>query len=232
MAKRADKTKQPPKQIGQVPDAEYNPRRIGPIADAALKESLFIFGPLDGFVLNLETNSVICGHQRRRHIAGMKPGDIEWGVQHKVNLGPKEKRFISTEINGTFQDEHGNHWGVRAVQWPLWFEQAANISANNPVIQGEFTDDLSALLDGIRDSFEPFEDVGLGLLGSVSARVLAEDFSDLDAETSGLVGIEDAMITVVVPAKHEAVCRAWLANGQPTHAAGLGKGVMARCGLL
>ena len=104
MAKRASRAKQPPKQIGQVSDAEYNPRRIGPIADAALKESLFIFGPLDGFVLNLETNSVICGHQRRRHIADMKPGDIEWGVQHKVNLGPKEKRFISTEMNGSFQD--------------------------------------------------------------------------------------------------------------------------------
>jgi len=170
-----------PKQISDVLDAEYNPRRIGPIADAALKESLFIFGPLDGFVLNLETNSVICGHQRRRHIADMKPDDIEWGASHKVKLGPKQKRFISTEINGTFQDEHGNHWGVRAVQWPLWFEQAANISANNPNIAGEFTEELQELLADLESSFPVYDELRLDAL-----EVLLEKNPDWEKEWNGM----------------------------------------------
>jgi hypothetical protein len=43
--------------------------------------------------------------------------------------------------------------------------------------------------------------------------------------------MEDATISITVPAKFVAKVEEWLANGEQLTAAGRGKGVMKRCGL-
>ena len=152
MAKRASKTKQPPKQISGPQDAKYNPRRIADDADVGLQRSIYVFGPLDGFVINLETGNVICGHQRRRHVREMGAGAITWSEQYEVEIGPKEKRFVSRERSGQFVDGRGARWSVRAVRWPLWFEQAANLAANSEDIIGEFVwEGVASILQGLKE---------------------------------------------------------------------------------
>ena len=55
--------------------------------------------------------------------------------------------------------------------------------------------------------------------------------TELDAQLQDLAGMEDATITITVPAKYVAKIEEWLANGENPTAAGRGKGVIKRCGL-
>lgn len=58
------------------------------------------------------------------------------------------------------------------------------------------------------------------------------DYSDYDAEVADNEGYIEVDIKITVPAMHEADVRAWLSNGNPMTAPGMGKGVLQRCGLL
>jgi hypothetical protein len=133
-----------------IKPARYNPRKISPEALAGLRESLRIFGDLSGLVWNQRTGNIVCGHQRRAALEELCGGSladvpITWGEPHTVELGERGERFTATEQEGTCEVA-GVSFRVRLVDWPVHFEKAANIAANSTTIQGEFTDDLAALL--------------------------------------------------------------------------------------
>lgn len=123
--------------------AEYNPRKISERAAEALGHSLGEFGDISGIVWNSRTGNLVCGHQRVAELRKM-------GAQ-----------LIDGEIvtsKGRFR--------VRVVDWPEAKEKAANVTANNPHVAGEFTDGLGDLLDEIQASVgdEVFRDLALGEL--------------------------------------------------------------------
>jgi hypothetical protein len=67
-----------------------------------------------------------------------------------------------------------------------------------------------------------------GILSSVNSM----DYSSLDKELDGLKDSGEETISITVPQKYLKEVREWLANGEGTSAAALGKGVLKRCGLL
>lgn len=118
--------------IGKLSDlraAGYNPRRISDEALKGLGYSLKEFGDLSGIVFNTRTGNLVAGHQRVKALQAQY-GDLAI-----------EKGHIHA---------NGDLFPVRLVDWPKEKELAANVAANSPTIQGEFTEDLQTLLDSIQ----------------------------------------------------------------------------------
>lgn len=133
--------------IGPAP---YNPRTITEGAREALRASLAIFGDLSGFVVNRKTGHIVCGHQRKAVLPEIDFAGAVWEAKRRrVELGPEGGRFASSERQGFITGPGGARFHVREVAWPLAFEQAANLAANSPRLQGDFTDDALGLLEEI-----------------------------------------------------------------------------------
>lgn len=134
--------------------ADYNPRTISPQAADGLAESIREFGDLSGLVVNKRTGNIVAGHQRSnvlRQDLALGVGGITWLREVVVDLGPAENRFQSRERHGYLHTPAGD-FAVREVDWPVAFERAANLSANNPLIAGEFTVDAAAMIESLQFS--------------------------------------------------------------------------------
>ena len=131
--------------------APYNPRRITPAAMAGLAQALYIFGDLSGLVLNRRTGNIVCGHQRTE-AGGIDLEAVRWGEPYDCELGEEGKRFTSHERAGTVL-VGGAPFAVREVSWPEAFERFANVTANNPEIQGSWDDKISDLIGQIKTDF-------------------------------------------------------------------------------
>jgi hypothetical protein len=145
-------------------NAEYNPREISPQAAAKLKNSMRTFGDLALLVVNRRTGNKICGHQRGAALTALEAGaEIHWLREYTAELGYPKKRFESSERLGYLQTPAGV-FAVREVDWPLEFEKAANVSANNPHIAGSFSDTLGEVLKAIENDAgaDAMNQVGLG----------------------------------------------------------------------
>jgi len=139
-----------PNKMEELNDAPYNPRMITPEALSGLTDSLQVFGDLSGFVWNEQTGNIVCGHQRKKALAGVKLTEIQWAEPYEVELGPNHDRFKSKEADGFFVNDSGGRFKVRKVSWIAEFEKAANISANDPRIQGVFESTmLHSVIDDI-----------------------------------------------------------------------------------
>lgn len=107
--------------------APYNPRTIEPAAARGLAASLETFGDLSGIVWNARTGHLVAGHQRvdqlRKLGAVLEVGEDGAGLAHGDRW-----------------------WPIRIVEWDDATEKAANVTANNPKIAGEFTEALAPLL--------------------------------------------------------------------------------------
>ena len=130
-------------------DAPYNPRTISDRARSGLAASVRTFGDLSGFVVNTQTGHVVCGHQRRAVLAELDLSAVAWGEPYTCELGFPDARFESRERDGYVSTPDGARFHVREVDWPEPFEKAANLEANNPHIQGQWTEQLDALLDEV-----------------------------------------------------------------------------------
>ena len=106
------------KSLSDLKEAEYNPRNISREALTGLKYSLEEFGDLSGITFNLKTGNLVAGHQRVNALKE-KYGDLD------ISSG----KIITPD---------GNEFKVRFVEWDIQKEKAANIAANNPLLQGEF----------------------------------------------------------------------------------------------
>lgn len=120
--------------LSELNPAQYNPREITAEALHGLKYSLEEFGDLSGITFNLTTGNTVSGHQRIKALTEQY-GDLDI-----------EKLTDST---GRIKTPDGNEFVVRFVEWSLEVEQAANIAANSPTIQGTFTPGVSILLNKI-----------------------------------------------------------------------------------
>ena len=110
---------------------ERNPRSITKDALRGLTFSLAEYGDLSGIVFNVQTGELVCGHQRVKALT-QKYGDLAIAGDE-----------IRTPDGGAFK--------IRTVDWPRNKQMAANVAANAPTIQGDFTDDIDAILREIRD---------------------------------------------------------------------------------
>lgn len=122
-----------------------NPRKITDDALLGLGASLRSFGDLSGLVFNRKTGHLVAGHQRLKALvsAGAKSWKIEG--DRGIVVHPKT----------------GEKFPVRIVEWDEVTERAANLTANNPEIAGEFTEDAIGQIEEMEEKFPEFEDVGL-----------------------------------------------------------------------
>lgn len=116
--------------LSDLKQADYNPREIGVTALAGLQESIEEFGDISGIVLNERTGNLVAGHQRVKALQE-KYGDL--------NI-----------VDGRIELPNGDGFSIRLVNWDIIKEKAANIAANNPNLQGEFTPDVNLVINEIR----------------------------------------------------------------------------------
>ena len=162
-----------PSSLRDVPAAPYNPRAITDPAAFGLKESLYTFGDLSGVVLNAATGHIICAHQRRDGLVDLDISTIRWGRHYTVTLGFRGQRFLSRERDGWATLPDGARFRVRQVTWPDPFERAANLTANNPHIAGDWTADAPALLHDLRRTLPDL------VMEELRFDALADDFAAL-----------------------------------------------------
>ena len=123
-----------PQSIDDLKSAPYNPRSISPEAIEGLKASLHEFGDISGLVWNARTGHLVTGHQRLRALKE-KHGAESLRLQDGAVVTPTGERFP-----------------VRVVDWPEAKEKAANVAANSGLLMGDFTPELTAVLDEVRAS--------------------------------------------------------------------------------
>jgi len=137
-----------------------NPREITPEALAGLGASIEQYGDLSGIVWNSRSGTLVCGHQRIKALgegAKLDALAVAWpnGHDSDVTLHDCGVMVVSST---------GERFPVRVVDWDEATERAANVTANNPHIGGEFDEGLGDILDGLAD-FEGFDDLAFpGLL--------------------------------------------------------------------
>jgi len=111
--------------------SNYNPRAISDEALRALEHSIGEFGDISGLVWNRRTGHLVCGHQRMK------------ALREKYGDGLRME-------DGAVVTPDGERFSVRVVDWPEAKEKAANVAANSQLLAGEFTANLSDLLEEIK----------------------------------------------------------------------------------
>jgi hypothetical protein len=128
--------------------AAYNPRTISEGHLTALTHSLTRFGDISGIVWNRQTGNLVAGHQRVTALRA-KYGNLRI-------------------VDGAIHAPDGKTFVVRVVDWDLATEKAANIAANSPTLQGEFTPDLAALMAEVKlDMPDAYLDLAMPDLASI-----------------------------------------------------------------
>jgi len=127
--------------LSDLTAAPYNPRTISDTAMGGLQASMDAFGDVSGLVFNRTTGRLVAGHQRVQSLL-RQHGDLA--------------------IDGDMiRTPDGVEFRIRFVDWDELREKAANVTANNPFIQGEFTEGLGGALEELGDLPE-FEELRLG----------------------------------------------------------------------
>lgn len=145
-----------------------NARTIEAPALRGLGVSLSTFGDLSGIVWNERTGELVAGHQRMNRLAAagaaawMRTSKTEGYIEH-----PKT----------------GERFHVRIVDWDETTQRMANLTANNPHIQGEFTADAAEQLEALEEE-AAFEVLQLGELEKNLAKAA-------DKAAEGSEGAED-----------------------------------------
>jgi len=123
------------KTLDDLAPAPYNPRSITERAADGLRASLDRFGDIAGIVWNKRTGRLVTGHQRVNQLRAL-------GATLEVDPDSGQ-----VEI-----DVGGRSFSVRVVDWNEDEEKAANITANNKHIGGDFTEELDALLEDLQQT--------------------------------------------------------------------------------
>ena len=109
-------------ELTDLKPAPYNPRRVDDKALAGLARSIGEFGDISGIVWNRRTGHLVTGHQR---LAALQ---AEHGDSLSVRGSDAEGWALAVPVGETIP--------IRIVDWDENRERAANVSANNPYIQG------------------------------------------------------------------------------------------------
>ncbi len=125
-----------------------NARRITSEALAGLGVSMTTFGDLSGIVFNARSGRLVAGHQRMEQLRA---------------AGAKTWRRLSKGEGVVVHPKTEERFPVRIVEWDDTTERMANLAANNPAIQGEFTAEALAQLKAL-DEHVDFEGLRLDAL--------------------------------------------------------------------
>jgi len=105
------------KKVGDLKDADYNPRSISTDELKALGASMQEFGDLSGIVVNVRSGNTVGGHMRLMKL------DPAWTIT----------KAPSTDTTGTVSlghiDSPFGRWQYREVDWTREKELAANLAA-------------------------------------------------------------------------------------------------------
>jgi len=123
--------------LNDLKPAPYNPRTIDIAAKHGLKKSTSEFGDLSGIVWNKRTGHLVAGHQR-------------------VDVLKEQGAVFETEPPRLILD--GASFAIRVVDWDEDTEKAANLAANNPGIQGDFTAEAEAIAAEVEASLPDLYD--------------------------------------------------------------------------
>jgi hypothetical protein len=134
--------------IAALKASPTNPRTIDNDALAGLRASMKTFGDLSGIVWNERTGHLVAGHQRMRAL---------------TEAGAKDWTRAEDGTGVVVHPVTGERFPVRVVSWDETTETLANLAANNPEIQGEFTADAEEQLHALeKDAL--FDDLHLDQL--------------------------------------------------------------------
>lgn len=137
-----------------------NARRISPEALAGLGVSMQTFGDLSGIVFNQRSGRLVAGHQRMEQLRA---------------AGAKTWRRLSKAEGVIVHPKTEERFPVRIVEWDDTTERLANLAANNPEIQGEFTAEALAQLKAL-DEHVDFEGLRLDdLYASLEKEIKTRD---------------------------------------------------------
>jgi len=118
--------------VGNLRPASWNPRKISKQDLKRLGDSMRRFGDLSGVVRDLNSDSLIGGHQRLKHFDPTWPIKIEERMAKPDAVGTVARGYIETPFG---------KWSYREVRWDENTCKAANVACNNSA--GSF--DLRAL---------------------------------------------------------------------------------------
>ena len=124
-----------PKSLADLRHNPKNPRQIDAVALSGLGKSMELFGDLSGLVFNVRSGQLVAGHQRHANL----PADARIEDYREASDDMGTVGYGDVLVNG-------QRWHLRLVDWDERTEEAANISANNPHIAGQFTSDVRDIL--------------------------------------------------------------------------------------
>lgn len=150
-----------------------NARTIEAPGLRGLGVSMETFGDLSGIVWNERTGHLVAGHQRMNRLRAAGAEDWVREGDRGVITHPKT----------------GERFGIRIVDWDETTERMANLTANNPAIQGEFTEEAAEQLRALEDQVN-FELLGLDELQLELDKEAGR--AEADAATAGQEGEDDA----------------------------------------
>lgn len=147
-----------------------NPREMTDVSRGGLHWSLIEFGDLSGIVHNQRTGELVTGHQRVHDLQ-------ETARVYKLELVVTETCIVRP----AFCDQEGSEWpeeryGFRVVDWPIEKQWAANLAANNPAIQGTYTDGARVLLRTVEaKSPKTFDRTNMGAIDQIIAKAMSPE---------------------------------------------------------
>lgn len=131
-----------PRTIDDLTPDPKNPRRITRKSARALGKSLKTFGDVAGITYNVTTGQLVAGHQRVKDLTA-KGGRLEIRELESPPDGIDDVQAVIVFPNG--DDE----FPVRLVEWDEAKQALANLSANNPLISGEYTGAVTDIIEGL-----------------------------------------------------------------------------------
>lgn len=148
-----------PRTLAELTPNERNPRKVTPAKLAALKKALDRFGDLGGVVFNVQSGTLVGGHQRRTALGGDCPIVRTKTYAKPTRTGTVAEGYIEVD---------GEAHRYREVRWDKSTEQAANIAAN----KGAGVFDEALLGDWFTELEADGFDVGLTMFDSAEIAAL------------------------------------------------------------
>lgn len=112
-----------------------NPREMDDLARDGLGLAIAEFGDLGGIVFNWRTKELVAGHQRVDRLR--EAGAVTW-------------RRTGETTGYVLHPATQERFPIRVVDWPPEKQRKANLVANNPAIQGKFTDEAALQLAALQ----------------------------------------------------------------------------------
>ncbi len=152
-----------------------NPRQITSEGLDGLGASTRKFGDLSGIVFNKRSNCLVAGHQRVKVLR--RAGAKDWVTEKECTTESEGAGYIEDPRSGA-------RFRIRIVDWDETMERAANLAANNPEIQGEYTAEAIGQLQALESDLEEFDELRFGDLAASLEKELGRELkkAQKDAE--------------------------------------------------